>query len=255
MVSFYFVTTFTIFPPNPLSPRKRRRGLTLVELLVVIAIIAVLAGLLFPTFKQAREGARRATCLYNLRQIGIAFGMYLADWDGLYPNTGDPYLWMGRRWRWPLAPYLNCVGRRDPADPNNPLRSVGGGPHILVCPSDHTAPLQWDSTSYGYCAAFYHTPAQINQMTWEDLWKYDAFPCISQSEAGVRFPGHKVLAAEWLTNHDSEQVGWWNWQGSRNYLFADGHVRYLPAARIRPAVDGFPDPNLTRDGLAGRDLE
>jgi prepilin-type processing-associated H-X9-DG protein len=53
----------------------------LIELLVVIAIIAILAAILFPVFAQARDAARKATCLSNMKQVGIALGMYIQDYD------------------------------------------------------------------------------------------------------------------------------------------------------------------------------
>jgi len=68
-----------------LSLRTRQRGLrgfTLIELLVVIAIIAILAAILFPVFAQAREKARSANCLSNLKQVVLGAGMYTQDYDG-----------------------------------------------------------------------------------------------------------------------------------------------------------------------------
>src|SRR5215212_7031284 len=59
----------------------RRQAFTLIELLVVIAIIAILAAILFPVFAQAREKARQATCLSNMKQWSIGTKMYLSDYD------------------------------------------------------------------------------------------------------------------------------------------------------------------------------
>ena len=60
---------------------RRNRGFTLIELLVVIAIIAILAAILFPVFAQARDKARAAMCLSNLKQLGHGLVMYIQDYD------------------------------------------------------------------------------------------------------------------------------------------------------------------------------
>jgi len=63
---------------------RRRRGFTLVEMLVFIAIMGVLAGLLFPALSRARASSRQTSCKSNLRQTGLALSMYEGVWS-LYP--------------------------------------------------------------------------------------------------------------------------------------------------------------------------
>ena len=65
---------------------SRRRGFTLIELLVVIAIIAILAAMLFPVFARARESARKIQCLSNVKNIAMAYQIYLTDYDRFFPS-------------------------------------------------------------------------------------------------------------------------------------------------------------------------
>jgi prepilin-type N-terminal cleavage/methylation domain-containing protein/prepilin-type processing-associated H-X9-DG protein len=69
---------------------QSRKGFTLIELLVVIAIIAILAAILFPVFAQAREQARKASCLSNCKQLGLAMQMYAQDYDDMLPGWDNP---------------------------------------------------------------------------------------------------------------------------------------------------------------------
>jgi prepilin-type N-terminal cleavage/methylation domain-containing protein/prepilin-type processing-associated H-X9-DG protein len=81
---------------------RRIRGFTLIELLVVIAIIAILAAILFPVFAQAREKARAATCLSNIKQVNLGWQMYMQDYDET---------WIFRPWGLAVGPGPECDWR------------------------------------------------------------------------------------------------------------------------------------------------
>lgn len=65
--------------------RKNRMGFTIVELLVVIAVIIILIAVLLPGLRQAKETAKRITCLSNVKQIGLGMIEYSQDYNGYFP--------------------------------------------------------------------------------------------------------------------------------------------------------------------------
>ena len=79
------------------NPRPRRRGFTLVELLVVIGIIALLVGILLPSLNKARDAAKKTACLANLRSLGQLVTLYANQSKGQIP------IGCSTSTRWPLA--------------------------------------------------------------------------------------------------------------------------------------------------------
>jgi prepilin-type N-terminal cleavage/methylation domain-containing protein len=123
---------------------KRSRAFTLIELLTVMAIIAMLAAIILPAVIKARERARRAICVSNLRQIGIACQAYAASFNERFPTTAlnrdvfAPNPGSSNVWQWVDASdgSDNYLGKAALYNLTKLFPQFMDDPNIFTCPSD-----------------------------------------------------------------------------------------------------------------------
>ena len=235
-----------------------RRGFTLIELLVVIAIIAILAAILFPVFAKAREKARQASCQSNLKQIGLAFLMYMQDYDGRWP------FWQWGRHRGNVNPTdgpqaLQWYVRLYPYTKNTqifvcPSRSDNGGCRWCYANPDDSRYQdrypEFRQIHYGYNECFSNNccskrkdsdlkyPAEILLVgdCFASLGGWDAnnlhilyrYACAGTGRPCIRCGGTVPGNAEDYAPHN----------GGSNICFADGHVKWLRWQQIRRKAYG-----------------
>jgi len=205
--------------------RGRASAFTLIELLVVIAIIAILAAILFPVFAQAREEARKTSCLSNTKQLALGCIMYVQDYDetlvmgwnwtapGELRDNGAVY----RAWTsWTLAiqPYiknlqvLNC--------PDNP-----GNGFDLTAPNinAHEEIYSGYGYNYGYLGNFAGTDPSGLGYLWNPI-----------TLAGIARPAQEVMIT------DDQGPNWAN--------TAHTEVWYQPAGNIIEPPDAYLSPSV-----------
>ena len=241
---------------------KRKNGFTLIELLVVVAIIAILAAMLLPALSGARERARQAACLNNLKQLGLSILMYVQDYDDYFP---DNCLTLGH---WPDGPPAPNAGQNN-TYPTWSQRLYNNGyikdKKMFMCPSYREKRGVVNEWLYGkhIGARDYGINAYLNTLYYAQKRKlvlikfpsrtillaetgraditdryYSACYAGPPTDAGVRFVyfgAHNNLT--WYRVQGYPQNSKY---GGNNWLYCDGHAEYirdkdLPRAGNNPA--------------------
>lgn len=218
----------------------RHRAFTLIELLVVIAIIGILAAMLLPALARAKEKGKQAACMSKLRQIGLAMHLYADDNDGWLPTTTHGST-TNNSWIYQLSGHLANVD------------------HVRICPSDPKRQQRLTAHAASYT---------LNEYTAVDLT--DPFGRVLESYRRLdrlRFPSGTITTFEIsdsigvssMNDHTHSRTWTNGWSAvtadiqpkrhgaSASYLFADGHVENLAAAKLEKRIaagDNFAKPPL-----------
>jgi prepilin-type N-terminal cleavage/methylation domain-containing protein len=210
-----------------------RKAFTLIELLVVIGIIAILAAILFPVFAQAKESAKKSTCLSNTTQIGMALYMYLNDFDDFMPmanysssptnaKSNFSYLaggasgYVAYNWADLLVPYShNFAFFKCQDDVSGPL--LVGGVAVPGYPLSYALNYYFYSTPTGFTGSVGGPNMSTIQSPSQKLFVVESDSAISQ---------------EIVSPRSTKRLGFTRHFLGSNWVYADTHAKFhtMPVA-------------------------
>jgi prepilin-type N-terminal cleavage/methylation domain-containing protein len=230
-----------------------KRAFTLIELLVVIAIIAILAAILFPVFAQAKDAAKKTTCISNQKQLGTALQIYLADTDDTMPITRpiDPATGLNyaRNIVWPDATTITTpspvarsmwANAMQPYMKNWQLFACQVGSDVNLFPTIDTTEALLGQTRFsyainGYLNSYNATGIELvaetyafNELPKGKRWrKYmSSFPLAQQLSADPTPYRWDINANLISVFTDHINTTWWSHARGYTAVFADSHAKY-----------------------------
>jgi prepilin-type N-terminal cleavage/methylation domain-containing protein/prepilin-type processing-associated H-X9-DG protein len=210
--------------------KNARKAFTLIELLVVIAIIAILAAILFPVFARARENARRASCMSNLKQLALGVMQYTQDYDESYPfaatggrtmvpgGPSEPFTLASRYWTRDIFPYVKSS-------------------QVYWCPSSSDRTYVMDSSSYNAVTRGTNY-GMNNDFGTNSNTCTSTPPCNPVKLAAIPRPAELILLIDtynvpggqtaYIASYNLANMNHPHFDGS-GIAYADGHVKWQKA--------------------------
>lgn len=199
---------------------------TLVELLAVLAIIGVLAALAVSVLGNSRAQADKVRCLSNLRQIGVATQLYVADNNNRLPPVGDNTTWF-----FILNRYIQETNA-----PSNRLNSCFSCPTFVKETAGQYSSTAWDRHGYGYSTVMVGSP----RTSWGWQTPPNTLQTFQPRMTEIRDPSRTILVGDTVgpawTWHSLNVQTFLNRTGARgprrhngmmNVLFVDGHAKSI----------------------------
>jgi hypothetical protein len=172
--------------------KRGQKGITLIEILVVCAIVGMLCALTFAALGPVREKGRQRVCASNLHQWGLAYGMYMADYDGMDAEVGVPltHEQLGLPPGQELVDFLKQYKLWDTA--------------VLHCPSEHPKPVNLMTSYYvGANSDEYNTSA-YTQLVAQAGPNLDLLICPMHNVA-LDFQNQPTWATKWIQSLHIDQ--------------------------------------------------
>jgi len=252
-------------PTQSLQPNRKPHGFTLIELLVVIAIIAILAAMLLPALSSAKQKANQINCISNLKQMNLAYTMYVQDGSSMLDYNDVNVLWMKALidyqakvadlrlcpvakfrstittsaagtattpWYWGISP--DPIYRSGAYAMNGWLyKYPGGGIDQFVAPSQASKFFQKESNIRQSA----ETPTFFDA-TWPDMWPRSSIAVPNNLDLAIGGSGggwERLL----ISRHPAKAgktVSGQPIQGRINMGFADGHAENFKLQRIKSVI-------------------
>lgn len=227
-----------------MSRTQRQSGFTLIELLVVIAIIALLAAILFPAFAKAREAARRASCSSNLKQIALSITQYNQEYDEHYvrATSFDGSAFFG--WRLALAPYLKSDQVFHCPSSQNELNVSGRTDYFINANlSAYTAIFN----TTGINESLVVVPSitiLLGDGSYDQTYVYtNPSPSFSGTSSSTT-SGLGDYCRNFTDDTPASDPASARHLGGANYVFCDGHIKWLRREKIFGAIQTYPPANI-----------